>query len=150
MVRSVPEEYFVKWSSLEGTDICAADSNWTWGLCHHHDYYNLQFLLFFGGYSEPHEETKTQGSSGGVFVYCYVSILVNVEILESAGDFKTENLGYIISIFEDNSDSRFHLWASQKYKEVMEFVKKPLLCDKYVIQTDDIIIYGLLVQGYLR
>ena len=32
----------------------------------------------------------------------------------------------------------------------MEFVKKPLLCDEDVIQTDDIITYGFLVQEYLR
>ena len=65
MVRSVTDEYFAKYFSSEGTDIGAADSNHTWGLCRHHDYYNLRLLLFFGGYSEPHEEYKTQGSSGG-------------------------------------------------------------------------------------
>ena len=32
----------------------------------------------------------------------------------------------------------------------MEFVKKPLLCDKDVIQTDDIITYGFLDQESLR
>ena len=32
----------------------------------------------------------------------------------------------------------------------MEFVKKPLLCDKDVMQTDDIITYGLLTQEYLQ
>ena len=32
----------------------------------------------------------------------------------------------------------------------MKFVKKPLLCDKYVMETDDIITYGLLTQEYLR
>ena len=40
------------------------DSNRTLGLCRHHDYYNLQFLLLFCGYSEPREESKTQRSSG--------------------------------------------------------------------------------------
>ena len=52
---------------------------------------------------------------------CYDAILVNVESLESSGDFNPDHLGYIIHIFEDTSDSRFHLWATQKYKEVMEF-----------------------------
>ena len=72
--------------------------------------------------------------------------MVNVERLESSGAFKPEQLGYIIRIFEDTSDSRFHIWATQKYKEVMEFVKKPLLCNKDVMQTDDIITYGLLLK----
>ena len=31
----------------------------------------------------------------------------------------------------------------------MEFVKKPLLCDKDVMKTDDIITYGFLVQESL-
>ena len=75
---------------------------------------------------------------------CYDAILVNVESLESAGAFKPEQLGYIIHIFENTSNSIFNLWATQKYKEVMEFVKTPLLCDKDVMQTDDIITYGFL------
>ena len=50
---------------------------------------------------------------------CYDEILVNVESLESAGAFNPEHLGYIIRIFEDNSDYIFHLWETQKYKEVM-------------------------------
>ena len=73
-----------------------------------------------------------------------------MESLESAGAFKPEHLGYIIRIFDNTSDSRFHLWATQKYKLVMEFVKKPLLCDEDVMQTDDIITYGFLVQESLR
>ena len=43
-------------------------------------------------------------------------ILVDDDRLESSGAFKTENLGYITCIFEDNSGSRFRLWAIQKYK----------------------------------
>ena len=81
---------------------------------------------------------------------CYDEILVNVESLESAGAFKPEHLGYIIHIFENTYNSRFHLWATQKYKEVMGFVKKPLLCDEDVMQTDDIITYGFLDQKSLR
>ena len=80
----------------------------------------------------------------------YDAILVNVERLESAGAFKPDHLGYIIHIFEDTSNSRFHIWANQKYKEVIKFSKKPLLCDKDVIKTDDIITYGFLVQESLR
>ena len=77
---------------------------------------------------------------------CYDAILVNVKSLESARAFKPNHLGYIISIFENTSDSRFHLWETQEYKEVMEFGKKILLCDEDVMQTDDIITYGLLTQ----
>ena len=77
---------------------------------------------------------------------CYDTILVNVEILESAGAFKTEQLSYIIIIFENTYDSIFNLWDTQKYKEVMEFIKKPLLCDKEFMHTDDIITYGFLDQ----
>ena len=79
-------------------------------------------------------------------VDCCDIILLNIENIESDGAFNPEHLSYIISIFEDTSDSIFHLWETQKYKEVMEFLKKTLLCDKDVMETDDIITYGLLVQ----
>ena len=81
---------------------------------------------------------------------CYDEILINVEYLESAWAFKPEHLGYIIHIFENTSNSIFHLWATQKYEEVMEFVKKPLLCDEDVMHTNDIITYGFLAQESLR
>ena len=83
-------------------------------------------------------------------VDCYNTILVNVERLESSGAFKPEHLGYIIRTFEDTCDYIFHILATQKYKEVMEFVKKPLLCDEDVMQTDDIITYGFRAQEYLQ
>ena len=60
---------------------------------------------------------------GNIADFCDV-ILVDVEHFESAGAFKPEHLGYIFRIFEDNYDSRSHLWANQNYKEVMYFVKK--------------------------
>ena len=47
-------------------------------------------------------------------------------------------------------NSRFQIWGTQKYKDVMEFVKKPLLCDKDVMHTNDITTYGLLTQESLR
>ena len=77
---------------------------------------------------------------------CYDEILVNVESLESAGAFNPEHLGYTISIFENTSNSRFQIWATQKYKEVMEFIKKTLLCDKDVMHNNYIITYVLLAQ----
>ena len=73
-----------------------------------------------------------------------------MESLDSVRSFKPEHLGYIIRIFEDTSNFRFHIWATQKYKEVMDFVKKYLLCEEDVMKTDDIITYGLLFQEYLR
>ena len=42
------------------------------------------------------------------------STLVDSESLEIDGAFNPEHLGYIIRIFEDTYDSRFHLWATQK------------------------------------
>ena len=69
-----------------------------------------------------------------------------MERLESDGAFNPEHLGYIIPIFEDTSYYRFHLWATQNYKEVMDFVRNFFVCVEYVIQTDDIITYGFLVQ----
>ena len=77
---------------------------------------------------------------------CYDAIFVHVESLDIAGSFKPDHLGYIILISGDTYDSRFHLWETQKYKEVMEYSKKPLFCYKDVMQTDDIITYGSLVQ----
>ena len=62
---------------------------------------------------------KLKDNPGRYVADCYNAILVNVESLESAGAFKPEHLGYIICIFEDTYDSIFHLWDTQKYKEVM-------------------------------
>ena len=68
----------------------------------------------------------------------------------SAGAFKTENLGYTTHIFEDTSDSRFHLWAIQKYKEVAEFIKKLRVCYMDIISQEDIITYESLVQEAIQ
>ena len=64
MVRNITEEKFVIYYSSEGTEIGAADRNRTQGLCCHHDYRSLPFLLLFCGDSEPHEKSQTQGLSG--------------------------------------------------------------------------------------
>ena len=61
------------------------------------------------------------------------SILVDSKSLDSTGAFKHEHLGYITCIFEDTSDSRFRLWAIQKYMEVTEFIKNLFVCDVDVI-----------------
>ena len=59
---------------------------------------------------------------------CCEEILVDDEILESAGASNPEHLGYISGIFEDTSDSRFRLWGIQKYTEVTEFTCKFQRC----------------------
>ena len=74
------------------------------------------------------------------------AILVDAECLESAGAFKPEHLGYITCIFEDTSDSRFCVWAIQKYKDVTEFIKKLRVCDMDFISQEDLITYESLVQ----
>ena len=43
------------------------------------------------------------------------AILKDSERLEGYGSFKPDHLGYIIWIFEDTYDSRFRIWATQKY-----------------------------------
>ena len=54
---------------------------------------------------------KLKDNQGGDAVDCYDAILVTVEILDSVGAFKPEQLSYIIRIFENTYDSRFHLWV---------------------------------------
>ena len=61
-------------------------------------------------------------------VDCCDVTLVDAEYLESAGAFNTKHIGYIIFILEDNSDSIFNLWATQNYREVMDFIKKLCVC----------------------
>ena len=59
---------------------------------------------------------KLKSYPGENVTYFCAAILVDAERLESAGAFKTEHLGYITRIFEDTSDSIFHLWAIQNHK----------------------------------
>ena len=73
---------------------------------------------------------KLKYHPGGDVADCSDAILVDVERLDSSVFFKTKHIGYIICIFEDTSDYRFHIWENQKYKEVMEFVKKFLCVTK--------------------
>ena len=71
---------------------------------------------------------------------------MDAERLESSEAFKPEHQGYITHIFEDMSDSRFCLWATQKYKEVTEIIKKLHVCDMDVLSQKDLITYEFLVQ----
>ena len=77
-------------------------------------------------------------------------MLVDDDRLESARSFNPDCLGYITHIFEDTSDSIFHLWAIQKYKEVTDFINKLRVCDMDVISQEDIITYESLVQEATR
>ena len=77
---------------------------------------------------------------------CCAAILVDDERLESAGVLNPEHLGYISCIFEYTSDSRFRLWDIQKYKEVVEFIKKIRVCEMDAISQEDTITYESLVQ----
>ena len=98
------------------------------------------------------EETLTHMNSLKLKIYpgenvtdfC-AAILVDAERLDSTGEFKPDYLGYITRIFEDTSDSRFHLWYIQKYKEVTYFIKKLRVCGMDVISQEDIITYESLV-----
>ena len=81
---------------------------------------------------------------------CCAAILVDDERLESAGASKPEHLGYITRIFEDTSDSRFRVWAIQKYKQVTEFIKKLCVCDRDVLSQENLITYESLVQEATR
>ena len=72
--------------------------------------------------------------------------MVDAESLDSAGAFNTDHLGYITSIFDDTSESRFRLLEIKKYKEFTEFIKKLCVCDMDVISQEDFITYKYLVQ----
>ena len=89
---------------------------------------------------------KPKKYSGENVTDCCAEILIDAELVESAGAFKPEHLGYIICIFEDTSDSRFRLLAIQKYKQVTNFIKKLRVCDMDVLSQEDLITYESLVQ----
>ena len=81
--------------------------------------------IFLSDYYDALEETLNHMESLKLKIYPGESvtdfcaeILVDAERLESAVSFKPEHLGYITHISEDTSDSRFCLWAIQKYTEV--------------------------------
>ena len=57
------------------------------------------------------------------------TILLDAERLESSVAFNHKHPGYDIGVFDDTSGSRFHIWVTHKYKEVMEFIKKLCVCD---------------------
>ena len=108
---------------------------------------------FLSGSYDALEETLTHMNSiklniypGEKVTYCCAEILVDSKRLECSGYLKPEHLGYTTCIFEDNSKSRFHLWAIQKYKEVTEFINKIRVCDIYIISQEEIITYKSLVQ----
>ena len=72
---------------------------------------------------------KLKYHSGENFADLCDAILVYAVRLDISGAFMPKHLGYIIYIFEDNSDSIFHLWETHKYKDFMDFIKKLCVCD---------------------
>ena len=141
MVRSVPEEYFFKYSPSEGTNIGAADSNGP-------EVFVATMTTFLSDSYDALEETLTHIKilklkiypRENVIDFCAV-ILVDAERLLSSGAFKTEHLGCITHIFEDTSDSVFRMCPIKNYKEVTEFIKKLCGCDMDFISQEDIITY---------
>ena len=109
--------------------------------------------IFLSDYYYALEETlnnmkslKLKSYTGENVTDCCAAILVDAERLESTGAFKPEHLGCINCIFEDTSDSRFCLWAIQKYKEVTEFINKLRVCDMDFLSQEDLITYESLLQ----
>ena len=108
---------------------------------------------FIYNYYDYSKDTLTQMKSLKLKKYpgenvtdSYAEILADAERFESARAFKPEHLGYTTRIFEDTYDSRFRLWAIQKYKEVTEFIMKLGVCDVDVISQEELITYESLVQ----
>ena len=113
--------------------------------------------IFISDSDDSLEDTITHMKSLKLKIYpwenvadCCAAILVDSERLESARAFNPEQLGYTTHIFEDTSESRFHLWDIQKYKEFMGFNKKLRVCDMNVISQEYIITYESLVQEGTR
>ena len=108
---------------------------------------------FLSNYDDALEDTITNMKSLKLEIYpgenvadLCAAILVDAETLESAGAFKPEQLGYITCIFEDSYESRFRMYAIQKYKEFTGLIKKLPVCDMDVISHKDLITYKSLVQ----
>ena len=109
MVGSVPEYYFVVCSSSEGTKLVPVTATVP----------EVYFVTITNVLSDSYhyfvenlnhmKSLRLKDHQGENVADCYDAILVDAERLESAGAFKTEHPGYIICIFEDTSDSRFHL-----------------------------------------
>ena len=89
---------------------------------------------------------KLKDHLGKNITYFCGLILVDAERLNSAEAFNPEHLGYIIRIFEETSDSVFHLWATQEYKGVMEFIENISVYGKYVMRPDKIMTSCSLFQ----
>ena len=77
-------------------------------------------------------------------------ILADSQRRDSVGAFKPKHFGYINCIFEDAYDYIFSIWLFHKYKEVSQFIRKLHVCDKYVIQSQDIITCESLFQEATR
>ena len=109
MVRSVSEEYFVKYYTSEVTGIGATEETGP-------DFFVTTMTKFLSNSYDDLEETLTHMKSlklkinpgENVSDFC-AEILVDAERLKIAGTFKPEHLGYITRIFENTSDYIFRL-----------------------------------------
>ena len=72
MVRSVPEDYFVKCSSLKITDNGAADIKRTWGLYYHHE------NIMYGSYNDLEE---TLNNFNSLKLNSYPGGVLNIDVL---------------------------------------------------------------------
>ena len=88
---------------------------------------------------------KLESYLGENVIDCCAEILVDAECLESDRAFNNEHLGCTTCILEVTFDSRFHLLAIHKYKEVTEFIKKFCVCDMDFISREDLITYDFLL-----
>ena len=75
--------------------------------------------------------------------------MVYAEFLDITTAFKSKKLGYITHILYNTSDPKLHLWDNNKYKEVVDLIKKLHICYEYAMLPKEIITYGSLIQEYM-
>ena len=128
MVRSVYEEYFLSALLQKILKLVLLTANIpevyvaTMNTVLSGSYYSLVYT------TNHMNSLKLRYHPGGTVADFCDATLVDLERLERAGAFKPKHLGDFIHIFEKTSDSRFHHWETQKYKEVMDFVKETFFC----------------------
>ena len=89
---------------------------------------------------------KLKSYAGDNIEYFCAEMLVYAERLQSSRAFKPNQLGYTTRIVEVTSDSRYHIWTIQKYKEFRYLIKIFCVCDMDTVQLEDIITYESLVK----
>ena len=77
--------------------------------------------------------------------YCD-EIFVDADLLDSAGAFNNEHLGYITRIFEYAYSYRLCLWDIQKYKDITDFIKNICVRIMDFIPPEELIAYESRVK----